>query len=44
MATEFEYPERSVFTKEINTQNFCTFELWTPVGANVPVYIFDVFQ
>ena len=44
MATEFQYPERSVFMKEINTQNFWTFELGTQEGINVPIWIYVVFQ
>ena len=42
--TEIEYPERSVFMKEGNTQNFCTFELETQEGINIPIWIFIVFQ
>ena len=42
--TEIGYPERSVFMKEVNTQNFWTFELGTQEGVNIPTWIFVVFQ
>ena len=42
--TEIEYLERSVFMKEVNTQNFWTFELGTQEGINLPIWIFVVFQ
>ena len=42
--TEIKYPERSVFMKEINTQNFWTFELGTQEGINIPTWIFVGFQ
>ena len=42
--TQIQYPERSVFMKEVNTQNFCTFELGTREGINIPTWIFVVFQ
>ena len=35
--TNLHYPERSVFMKEVNTQNFWTFELGTQEGINVPI-------
>ena len=38
------YPERSVFMKEVNTQNLWTFELGTQEGVNVPIWIFVAFQ
>ena len=38
------YPERSVFMKEVITQNFWTSELGTQEGINVPIWIFVVFQ
>ena len=41
--TETQYPERSVFMKEVNTQNFWTFELGTG-GINTPIYTFVAFQ
>ena len=44
MATELQYPERSVLMKEINTQIFWTFELGTQEGINIPVWIYVVFQ
>ena len=34
--TNLHYPERSVFTKEVNTQNLWTFEFGTQEGINVP--------
>ena len=42
--TNLHYPERSVFMKEVNTQNFWTFELGTQEGVNVPIWVFVVFQ
>ena len=42
--TNLHYPERSVFMKEVITQNFWSFELGTQEGINVPVRIFVVFQ
>ena len=42
--TEIKYPERSVFMKEVNTQNFWTFELGTQEGINIPIWIFAGFQ
>ena len=41
---EINYPERSVFMKEVNTQNFWTFELGTQEGINIPTWIFVGFQ
>ena len=38
------YSERSVFMKEVNTQNLWTFELGTQEGINVPIWIFVAFQ
>ena len=43
MATELQYPERSVFMKEVNTQIFWVFELGTQ-GVSIPVWIFTVFR
>ena len=43
-STELLYPERSVFMKEVNTQNFWTFALVTQEGTNIPTWIFVVFQ
>ena len=40
--TELQFPERSVFMKEVNTQNLWTFELGTQVNA--PIWIFIVIQ
>ena len=34
--TQIQYPERSVFMKEVNTQNFWTFELGTQEDINIP--------
>ena len=42
--TQIHYPERSVFMKEVNTQNFWTFELGTQEGINIPTFIFVAFQ
>ena len=42
--TLLHYPERSVFMKEVNTQNLWTFELGTQEGINVPIWIFIAFQ
>ena len=42
--TLIQYPERSVFMKEVNTQNFWTFELGRNEGFNIPSWIFVVFQ
>ena len=42
--TLLHYPERSVFMKEVNTQNLWTFQLGTQEGINVPIWIFVAFQ
>ena len=42
--TLLHYPERSVFMKEVNTQNLWTFELGTQEGINVAIWIFVAFQ
>ena len=42
--TQIQYPERSVFMKEVNTQIFWTFELGTQEGINIPTWIFVAFQ
>ena len=42
--TLLHYVERSVFMKELNTQNLWTFELGTQQGINVPIWIFVAFQ
>ena len=42
--TEINYLERSVFMKEVNTQNVWTFELGTQEGINIPTWIFAAFQ
>ena len=42
--TQIQYPERSVFMKEVNTQNVWIFELGTQEGVNIPTWIFVGFQ
>ena len=42
--TNLHYSERSVFMREVNTQNFWTRELGTQEGINVPIWTFVVFQ
>ena len=42
--TQLRYVERSVFMKEVNTQNLWTFELGTREGINVPIWIIVAFQ
>ena len=42
--TQIQYQERSVFMKELNTQNFWTFELGTQEGINLPTWVFVAFQ
>ena len=42
--TQLQHPERSVFMKEVNTQNFRSFELGTQEGINIPTWIFVAFQ
>ena len=42
--TELQYVEKSVFMKELNTQNLWTFELGTQEGINVPIWIIVGFQ
>ena len=42
--TEINYPERSVFMKEVNTQKFGTFELGTQENISIPSWIFIAFQ
>ena len=42
--TLLHYPERSVFMKEVNTQNLWNFELGTQEGVNVPIWIFVAFH
>ena len=41
--TLLHYVERSVFMKEVNTQNLWIFELGTQEGVNVPIWIFAAF-
>ena len=42
--TELQYVEKSVFMKEVNTQNLWNFELGTQEGINVPIWIIIGFQ
>ena len=42
--TELQYIERSVFMKDVNTQNPWNFELGTQEGINVPIWIIIGFQ
>ena len=42
--TLMHYVGRSVFMKEVNTQNLWTFELGTQEGINIPIWIFVAFQ
>ena len=42
--TNLHYPERSVFMKEVNTQNFWIFELGVQENINVAIWIFVAFQ
>ena len=42
--TQIQYQERSVFMKEVNTQNFWTFELGTQEDNNLSTWVFVAFQ
>ena len=42
--TDFHYPERCVFKKEVITQSFWTFELGVQEAISVPIWIYVVFQ
>ena len=42
--TELHYPEKSVFMKEVNNQNFSTFQLGVQEVINVPIWIHVAFQ
>ena len=42
--TELQYVERSVFMKEVITQNLFSFELGTQEGINVPIWVIVGFQ
>ena len=42
--TEIRYVERSVFMKEVDTQNLWSFEFGTQEGINVPIWIIVGFQ
>ena len=44
LPTELRYTERSVFMKEVNTQNSRTSELGTQEGINIPIWIFIFFN
>ena len=41
---ELQNVERSVFMKEVSTQNFCSFELRTQEIVNIPIWIIVGFQ
>ena len=42
--TELWYVEKSIFMKEVNTQNLWSFELGTQEGVNVPIWVIEGFQ
>ena len=42
--TQMQYPEKSIFMKEVNTQNFWSFELGTQEGINIPTWVFEALQ
>ena len=42
--TQIQYPERSVFMKEVNTQKFWSFKLGAQESINIPTWIFVGFQ
>ena len=42
--TELQYPERSIFLKEVNTQSLWNFELRNQEGINIPIWIFVIFK
>ena len=42
--TQLQYPERSVFMKEVKSQKIWTVELGTREGINVPLSLYVVFQ
>ena len=42
--TELQYPGRSNFMKEVNTQSLWNFELGTQEGVNVPIWVFVIFK
>ena len=42
--TQLNYIERSVFMKEVNTQNLWTFEIGSQERVNIPIWIFVAFQ
>ena len=44
ITTELQYVERSVFMKEVNAQNLCSFDLGTQEGINIPIWIIVCFQ
>ena len=44
LPTELQSVERSVFMKEVNTQNLWTFELGTQEGINIPIWISKGFN
>ena len=42
--TDLHYVERSVFMKEVKTQNLWSFELGTQERINIPVWVLITFQ
>ena len=42
--TELQYVERSVFLKEVNTQNSWTFEVGAKEGIIIAIWIINCFQ
>ena len=44
MATELQYPERSIFMKRVKIRSLWTFELGTQEGINVHVWIYVIFR
>ena len=42
--TQLQYTERSVFMKEVNTQNYWSFELGSQQGINIPIFNIAGFQ
>ena len=44
LPTNLHYREKSVFMKEVNTQNFSSFALGVQESVNVPIWVFVAFQ
>ena len=42
--TDLQYPEKSIFMKKVNTQNFWTVELGPREGVKIPIWIYVVLQ